>query len=199
MTEGERVKSVRKERGLTLEKFGEKFGMSKSSISDIENGRRSLTAQTLLSICREFNVREKWLRDGELPMFSEPDPEPLEELLKKRNIPEGDLSVVKSVVKAFLELEQPSRNTVIQFVQSCVEKLNASANVDLEAQVEKLEQQNQELTEKLAVIEKENAELKAMENLRSGKEKAAALYGKQDQTEERPDASALSANESDVG
>lgn len=65
MTQGERVKIVRKESGLTLEKFGEKFGMSKSSISDIENGRRSLTNQTVLSICREFNVLEPWLRDGE--------------------------------------------------------------------------------------------------------------------------------------
>lgn len=69
MTEGERVKMVRKEQGLTLEKFGKQFGMGASSISDIENGRRTLTNQTRISICREFGVNEAWLRTGEGDMF----------------------------------------------------------------------------------------------------------------------------------
>lgn len=69
MTEGERVKLVRKEKGLTLEKFGKQFGMGASSISDIENGRRALTRQNRISICREFNVSEVWLCSGEGEMF----------------------------------------------------------------------------------------------------------------------------------
>ncbi len=64
MTVGERVKTVRKQKKMTLEQFGSQIGMGPSSISDIENGRRSLTKQTLLSICREFNINEKWLQDG---------------------------------------------------------------------------------------------------------------------------------------
>ena len=43
MTQGERVREIRKNFNLTLEKFGEKLGVGKSSISDIENNRRSLT------------------------------------------------------------------------------------------------------------------------------------------------------------
>ena len=72
MTEGERVKMVRKESELTLEQFGEKLGMGTSSISDIENGRRTLTKQTFLSICREFNVSGKWLQTGEGEMRINP-------------------------------------------------------------------------------------------------------------------------------
>ena len=64
MTAGERVKRIRKEKDLTLEKFGEKVGVTKQTISRIENGINSLTDQMVLSICREFSFNEKWLRNG---------------------------------------------------------------------------------------------------------------------------------------
>ena len=69
MTQGERVKEVRKSLDLTLEKFGERIGLKKNSLSQIENGRNSLTDQTASSICREFNVSEEWLRNGTGKMF----------------------------------------------------------------------------------------------------------------------------------
>ena len=65
----ERIKELRKALGLTLDKFGERLGVSKVAISLIENGKNSLTDQMFKSICREFNVREEWLRTGEEPMF----------------------------------------------------------------------------------------------------------------------------------
>ena len=52
MTQGERVKKVRKTRQLTLEKFGEKIGLKKNTMSAIETGRN-------------FEVNEIWLRTGE--------------------------------------------------------------------------------------------------------------------------------------
>ena len=65
MTQGKRIKEVRKSLGLTLEKFGEKIGMKKNSVSQIENGKNSMTEQVAKAICREFNVNETWLRTGE--------------------------------------------------------------------------------------------------------------------------------------
>lgn len=65
MTAGERVKQIRKDNGLTLEKFGEKVGVTKQTISRIENGINSLTDQMVISICREFDINEEWLRAGE--------------------------------------------------------------------------------------------------------------------------------------
>lgn len=64
MTSGERVKQIRKDNGLTLEKFGEKVGVTKQTISRIENGINSLTDQMVISICREFDINEEWLRTG---------------------------------------------------------------------------------------------------------------------------------------
>ncbi|WP_347281421.1 helix-turn-helix domain-containing protein, partial [Turicimonas muris] len=66
-----RIKSLRKELKLTQEKFGEKLGMKKNSISQIENGVNALTEQLLVSICREFSVNENWLRTGDGKMFVE--------------------------------------------------------------------------------------------------------------------------------
>ena len=62
MTQGERVKSVRKSCNLTLEKFGERLGVTKTAISYVESDKRNLTEQMLKAICREFNVNEDWLR-----------------------------------------------------------------------------------------------------------------------------------------
>lgn len=69
MTQGERVREARKALGLTLEKFGERIKAKKNTISQIENGINGLTDQMALSICREFNVSEKWLKTGEGEMF----------------------------------------------------------------------------------------------------------------------------------
>lgn len=69
MTQGERVKAVRKKFNLTMEQFGERIGnVSKSTISNIENGNRNLTHLMLKSICSEFNIHEEWLLYGEGPM-----------------------------------------------------------------------------------------------------------------------------------
>jgi transcriptional regulator with XRE-family HTH domain len=70
MTENERIKELRKARGLTLEQFGERLGVGKSAISKIERAETSVTDQMRRSISREFCVREEWLRDGEGTMES---------------------------------------------------------------------------------------------------------------------------------
>ena len=73
MTENERVKELRKALGLTQEKFGERVGLKKSAISQIESGVNGVTDQLRLAVFREFNVNDDWLRTGEGSMFVEPD------------------------------------------------------------------------------------------------------------------------------
>ena len=64
MTVNERIKIIRTENNLTLEKFGERIGVTKSTISNIENGTRNATEHMIKSICREFDYTEEWLRNG---------------------------------------------------------------------------------------------------------------------------------------
>lgn len=65
----ERIKALRKALNLTQAEFGEKLGIKKSSISQIESGANSVTESNVLAICREFHVNESWLRTGEGEMF----------------------------------------------------------------------------------------------------------------------------------
>ena len=65
----ERIKAIRKALGLSGENFGKRIGLKKVAISQVETGRTNPTEQTIVSICREFNVSEDWLRNGEGDMF----------------------------------------------------------------------------------------------------------------------------------
>lgn len=71
MTQGERLREIRKNLGLTLEKFGERIGLKKNTMSAIETGRNALTDSNIKAVCREFNVNDKWLKTGEGEMFKE--------------------------------------------------------------------------------------------------------------------------------
>ena len=101
MTQGERIKDVRNSLGLTLEKFGEKLGVTKTAISRIEKGERSLTEQMTKSICREFSVDYMWLTTGEGEMFVDTDDDFIERIDR---IMAGEDEARKNLFKFMLEL-----------------------------------------------------------------------------------------------
>lgn len=70
-----RIKELRKALNLTLEKFGNRLGVSKTAINKLEKGENNVTDQMFKSICREFNVNEEWLRNGTGEMFESIDKE----------------------------------------------------------------------------------------------------------------------------
>ena len=73
MTQGERIREVRKALNLTLEKFGGKLGVGKTAISKLEKDENNLTKQMTKAICREFHVDYIWLTTGEGDMFLDAD------------------------------------------------------------------------------------------------------------------------------
>lgn len=64
-----RIKVLRKFLHLTGSEFGKVLGLSKMTISNIENGKNAITEQTFKTIIREFDVNEEWLRFGIGEMF----------------------------------------------------------------------------------------------------------------------------------
>lgn len=108
----ERIKKLRKELGLSGEKFGEHIGVGKTAISRIENGSNNVTDQMFKSICREFNVNSDWLRTGEGEMFNLPEDETaalVSELLDESS-PVYDL--VLSIVKTYQKLDVASKEVL---------------------------------------------------------------------------------------
>jgi transcriptional regulator with XRE-family HTH domain len=73
VTQGERIREVRKALNLTLEKFGGKLGVGKTAISKLEKDENNLTEQMTKAICREFHVDYIWLTTGEGDMFLDAD------------------------------------------------------------------------------------------------------------------------------
>lgn len=103
MTQGERVKNLRKTLSLTLEKFGQRIGVGKSTISDIENGRRALSEHMTKSICREFGVDYIWLTTGEGEMFVDSDDDIMESIDR---IMSGENEFHKNLFKTFARLDE---------------------------------------------------------------------------------------------
>lgn len=68
VTLGERIKKLRRDLGLTQREFGQRISIKQNSVAQIEMGRNT-SEQTIVAICKEFNVSESWLRTGEGDMF----------------------------------------------------------------------------------------------------------------------------------
>src|SRR5476649_404332 len=63
---GERIKKRRAELGWTQDQLAQKAGISKSFLSDLENGKRSVGAENLLDISRALGVSIDFLMTGEV-------------------------------------------------------------------------------------------------------------------------------------
>lgn len=61
----DRIKQLRKSIGLSQTEFGERMGVSRDVISNIELGRVEPSELQIRMICRTFNVDEVWLRTGD--------------------------------------------------------------------------------------------------------------------------------------
>lgn len=113
MTQGERIKLLRKELKLSQEEFGKKIGITKSSISLYEKNAITPTEQSLKSICREFNVDYFWLTEGTGEMFEKIKKEsPLDMLSEDYDINELD----KLVILKYLQLSKEDRKSINNFI-----------------------------------------------------------------------------------
>lgn len=65
----ERIKQLRKHLSLNQSDFASRLGVSQSAVASWELGTRNPMDAVIQSICREFNVSERWLREGDGEMF----------------------------------------------------------------------------------------------------------------------------------
>ena len=119
---GERLKELRKKLGLTLESFGEKVGVGKSSISRLESGTNHLTEQMILAICREFNVNEEWLRHGTGEMFLKLDREEEIAKLTKELLLEEEDSFKNRLVSALANLSSEQWEVLSSIAEQLTKK-----------------------------------------------------------------------------
>lgn len=117
MSQSERIRLIRKELNLTLEKFGEKLGVGKTAISKLEKGERSLTDQMARAICREYNVSYDYLINGEGKMFDDLPQTVLDELCTQYDLSDFDRMLVEMYVELPKELREQAENCIKKFLE----------------------------------------------------------------------------------
>lgn len=112
----ERIRKLRKQLNLTMEKFGQKLGVKKNTVSQWESGANSLTDQMFKSICREFNVNEEWLRNGTGEMLKPAPSDELDMLAYRYHLSEADYVMVEK----FVNLRPETRQEVFNYMKEVV-------------------------------------------------------------------------------
>lgn len=113
-----RIKEIRKAVGLNQADLGTRLGVSPGAVSRWESGDRTIPDSAIISICREFNVNETWLRTGYGEMFRpRSDAAELGELIRSRLVNSPD-SFQAALVRLLLRLdpEGPEMKTLENFV-----------------------------------------------------------------------------------
>ena len=60
-----RIKALRKRLGLTQQAFADRLKIARGNIGAYEVGKNAPSDAVISLICKEFNVKEIWLRTGE--------------------------------------------------------------------------------------------------------------------------------------
>lgn len=122
-----RVRDIRKTLNLTMEKFGERLGVTRTAISNIENSNRKVTEQMLKSICREFNVNENWMKTGEGSMFRELPEEEETAAIVTDLLEEGKgnpfYGVILEIMNTYRELSPQSQEVLLDASAKLLENL----------------------------------------------------------------------------
>lgn len=101
-----RIKMIRESLNLTQDAFGKRIGSARNTIANYETGNRTPSNAVLTSICKEFNVNEDWLRNGEGEMFHERNTENELMAWAGRVLAEKDESFKKRFVKMLMSLDE---------------------------------------------------------------------------------------------
>jgi len=116
MTPGERIRKLRKALDLTQQTFAERIGISRNNIATYETGKSNPGEAVISLICREFNVNESWLRNGEGDMFVKAPDNSLEALALEYNLNKFAQSVIQKIVNLKPEQWEAVSNFIAQLV-----------------------------------------------------------------------------------
>lgn len=99
----DRIRAVREASGLSIAKFGERLGVSKGVIANLEYGRVEPSPFVIRAICSAFNVDYGWLKDGIGEMFSDTDDSAIAAI---EVLLDGENEFAKAIVRAVARFEE---------------------------------------------------------------------------------------------
>lgn len=117
-----RIAEVRKELGLSMDKFGSKIGITRSSICNIEKGINNPSEQTLKLICNEFNVDPFWLEDGTGEMFTAIPESIIDELVDEFKLDTYDRLIIQTYLNAPNEQQKAIKDFLLTLAENAKKK-----------------------------------------------------------------------------
>lgn len=119
MVTGERIKELRRILDLNQTDFGNRIGVGQAAIGFYENDQRTITDRTILLICKEYNVNENWLRNGEGEVFISSENLIIEKLAAQYKLD----SLEKLLITEFLKLDTKRRAVIKDYLVSIATNL----------------------------------------------------------------------------
>lgn len=114
-----RIEILRKTLDLSMEKFGNRIGITRSSVNSIEKGVNNPSEQTIKLVCKEFNVNYFWLTEGMGDMFNAFPETIIDEVVEEFKLNNDD----KLLIETYLEMPDESRKEIMNFLKAFAEKV----------------------------------------------------------------------------
>ena len=125
-----RLSQLRKALNLSMEEFGKKIGVGRSTISRLESGTNNFTDQMIRSICREFNVNYSWLVSGTGDMFDEVPQTSIDELCSQYGLDDFDRVLILEYLKMSADARKALNIPAGRTLESLQAELQAQAQAE---------------------------------------------------------------------
>lgn len=122
-----RIVKLRKVLGLSMDKFGAQVGITRGSINNIEKGVNNPSEQTIMLICKAYNVSPLWLKEGIGDMFLDFPKTELDRIAQDYALDETD----KLLIETFLESSESDRKAIKNFLQTFAKKIEQKKDEDI--------------------------------------------------------------------
>lgn len=117
-----RIKALRKNLGLTQEKFAERLNIKRNTLANYEIGRNEPIDAVVSLICREFNVNEDWLRTGQGDMYDIPLDDTAiaaSNILENEDVPFYD--TIKRIIQIYEKLDSDAQDVINREIEDFLE------------------------------------------------------------------------------
>nr|DAR96127.1 MAG TPA: helix-turn-helix domain protein [Caudoviricetes sp.] len=125
---GSRVRELRKALKLTQPDFAKSLGLTQSAISGYEKELKNVSEPSIIAICREYGVNEKWLRTGEGDMFLEIPNTYMEGLAREYELDKVDVALISE----YLKLDKPYRDALKAKMRKIFSVLDPDIEIEME-------------------------------------------------------------------
>lgn len=118
-TIGERIGKLIEALGMKKVRFAERLKIDQSYVTQLTRGKRNPSDRIISDMCREFNVREEWLRNGSGEMFLGFT----EDEFSKAAATLSNDAFVRSLIIEYWKLDEGSKQLFKDFIHKLSDKM----------------------------------------------------------------------------